>query len=52
VGAQPERSPERLPFLISVVFMGFLVVVAAAVHRVGRRRPPPTIQGFREAGVR
>ena len=48
VGARPERSIERLPLLLPVVFLAFLVVAAAAV-RHGRRRPLPTMHGSREA---
>jgi peptidoglycan biosynthesis protein MviN/MurJ (putative lipid II flippase) len=51
VSKQPERPTQRLPLLIPVVFLVFLVVVTAVVHR-GRRRPPQPTQGSREARLR
>lgn len=52
VSKQPERPTQRLPLLLpGVVFLVFLVVVAAVVHR-GRRRPPQAPPGSREARLR
>ncbi len=48
---QPERPTNRLPLLIPVVFLVFLVVVAAVVHR-GRRRPPLPPKASREPRLR
>jgi hypothetical protein len=49
VGTPPARVLERLPLLLPVVFLVFVVVAAAAVHRGPRRRPLPAIRGSREA---